>query len=151
MSDQTVSVPPAYAVGVPAAPAMAGYGQYGQAVPAHGPVGKPRGAGAVILLGIVTLGIYSLVWQYKTFKEMKDFSGRGMGGGMALLLAILFAVVNVFAMPAEVGNLYALEGREKPVSGATGLWILLPLVGGIIWLVKTQGALNRYWRSHGAA
>ena len=148
MSDHAVNVPPAYAVGAPAAPAVA---PYGQGVPAHGPVGETRGAGVVILLSIVTLGIYSLVWQYKTFKEMKDYSGRGLGGGVALLLAIVFAVVNVFAMPAEVGNLYAAEGQEKPVSGATGCWVLLPLVGGIIWLVKTQGALNRFWQSHGAA
>ena len=114
------------------------------------PVGKVRGAGMVILLSIVTLGIYGLVWQYKTFREMKAYSARGIGGGLGLVLAIFLGIVNWFVMPAEVGNLYAAEQQPKPVSGLTGFWVLLPLVGGIVWLVKTQGALNRYWRAHGA-
>jgi hypothetical protein len=27
---------------------------------------------------------------------------------------------------------------------------LLPLIGNIVWFVKVQGALNRYWESKGA-
>ena len=53
-------------------------------------------------------------------------------------------------MPSEIGNLYAAEGRTKPVAGATGFWVLLPLVGGFVWLWKVQGHLNQYWVSHGA-
>jgi len=105
----------------------------------------------VILLSIVTLGIYAIYWQYKTFKEMKDYSGAGIGGGIGLVLAIILSIVNVFVMPSEVGGLYESAGQPKPVSGATGFWILLPIVGGIVWVVKTQGALNRYWLSAGAA
>jgi len=112
-----------------------------------GPVGKQRSALAVILLGIVTLGIYTLYWQYATFKEMKDHSGQGVGGVVGLIIAIFVSVVNVFLMPYEVGGLYERAGRPKPVSGVTGLWVLIPLVGAIIWVVKVQGALNRYWAS----
>jgi hypothetical protein len=36
------------------------------------------------------------------------------------------------------------------VSGVTGLWLFLPLVGGLVWFIKTNGALNAYWRQHGA-
>jgi len=42
------------------------------------------------------------------------------------------------------------RGQAKPVSAATGAWIILPLIGSIIWFVKTNGALNDYWRSVGA-
>jgi hypothetical protein len=28
--------------------------------------------------------------------------------------------------------------------------MLLPLIGFIIWVVKVQGALNRFWESKGA-
>jgi len=119
---------------------------------ADGPVGKVRGPWIVILLSLVTIGIYSLFWQYATFKEMKDRSGVGIGGGVALLVAILLGgIVNIFLMPAEVGNLYAAEGKEKPVSGKTGFWVLLPIIGSFIWLFKTQGNLNKYWKSHGAS
>jgi Domain of unknown function (DUF4234) len=124
-----------------------------QPAPAPGgarPLGKPRGWVVVLLLTLVTLGIYGLVWQYKTFQEMQDYSGDGIGGVVGLILAIFLGFVNWFLMPAEVGNLYAGEGQEKPVSGITGLWNLLPLVGTFIWLAKTQNALSRFWEAHGA-
>ncbi|GAB2640648.1 hypothetical protein GCM10027270_31590 [Nocardioides ginkgobilobae] len=48
----------------------------------------------------------------------------------------------------------AVPGPQKePVSGATGLWYfpgMFILVGPIIWFVKTNGALNDYWKSLGA-
>jgi hypothetical protein len=117
---------------------------------AQGEVGKVRSPWVVIILSIITIGIYGLYWQFATFKEMKDYSGRGIGGGLGLLFAILISIVNVFVMPSEVGNLYAADGKEKPISGLTGFWVLIPLVGGIIWVVKIQGRLNEYWVSHGA-
>ena len=46
--------------------------------------------------------------------------------------------------------MYERQGKEKPVSGATGFWNLIPLVGWIIWVVKVQNALNREWRDLGA-
>jgi hypothetical protein len=116
----------------------------------NGIVGKTRSPLTVLLLSIVTIGIYGLFWQYATFKEMKDYSRAGMGGGLGLLFAILLGIVNVFMLPAEVGNLYASEGRAKPVSGPTGFWVFLPIIGGIIWLFKTQGRLNDFWEIHGA-
>ena len=44
-----------------------------------------------------------------------------------------------------------LDGGNSPVRGIYGLWILLPLIGPIIWFVQVQGALNRYWESKGAS
>jgi len=115
-----------------------------------GTAGKIRNPWVVIGLSIITLGIYGLYWQYATFKEMKDYAGKGIGGGLALLFAILLGIVNVFMMPAEVGDLYTTEGRQAPVTGLTGFWILLPFVGGFIWIIKTQGRLNDFWESHAA-
>ncbi len=37
--------------------------------------------------------------------------------------------MNLFLLPAEIGNMYAEEGLEKPVTGVTGFWFLIPLVG----------------------
>ena len=38
-------------------------------------------------------------------------------------------------------------GKPKPMTGLTGLWALVPLIGSIVWVIKVQGALNRYWDS----
>ncbi len=116
-----------------------------------GPLGKIRSPWIVILLSIVTLGIYGLYWQYAMFKEMKEYSGQGIGGVLGLVLAILLSIVNIFVMPSEVGNLYAAEGQARSrYRATTGFWILLPLIGGFIWLFKVQGHLNKFWAAHGA-
>jgi hypothetical protein len=104
---------------------------------------------AVILLSIITIGIYGLYWFYKTFQELKDHTGQGVGGGVGLILAILLGVVDWFLLPHEVSRLYESSGRRSPVAALTGLWNLIPLIGSIIWLVKVQGSLNAYWRSSG--
>jgi Domain of unknown function (DUF4234) len=115
-----------------------------------GPLGQRRGVAFVILISLVTLGIYFLYWTYKTFEEMKQHTGEGLGGVIGLVIALVVGIVNSFVIPSEVGMMYKGDGREAPVSGITGLWGLLPLVGWIIWVVKVQGALNRYWDSKGA-
>ena len=114
------------------------------------PVGKPRRVLVIILLSIVTIGIYGLVWIYKTFEEMKQYSGKGVGGWIGVLLDLVIGVVVPFEMSSEVGKLYNGDGKENPVSGWTGCWILLPIAGGIVWLCKTQWALNRFWEGKGA-
>jgi hypothetical protein len=117
------------------------------------PVGKIRSTGTCVLLTVVTLGFYSWYWYYKTHDEMKQHSGTGLGGGVALILAIFVGIVMPFLTSNEVGGLYERRGQAKPVSAATGLWALLLgwffFVGLIVWFVKTNGALNAYWRSVG--
>ncbi len=144
--------PPAYG-SAPAPVGAAPMATYGAPVGAA-PIGQIRSTGTCILLTVVTLGIYTLYWYYKTHSEMKEHSGTGIGGGVALLLAILVGIVMPFLSSSEVGGLYERRGQAKPVSGVTGLWFLLLgwffLVGAIVWFVKTNSALNDYWRSLGA-
>lgn len=118
--------------------------------PARGPLGKPRGILFVILISIITLGIYHLYWFYKSFDEIKRHTGQGIGGILGLLIAIVFAPIDWFVLPSEIGGMYRGDGREAPMTGWTGLWMFLPIVGWFVWTVKTQGALNRYWESKGA-
>ena len=103
---------------------------------------------SVILLTIITIGIYGLYWQYSVFKELKAYSGEGIGGGLALLFAFLISIVNIFLLPSEIGNMYVRDGQQEPVSGVTGCWIFLPLVGWFIWLVKVQNRMNEFWDGH---
>jgi hypothetical protein len=101
----------------------------------------------------VTLGIYGLVWYYMTHDEMKRHTGDGLGGPLALVLAFFVGIVMPYLTSSEVGKLYERQRQQAPVSGLTGLWYFpgaLILIGPIIWFVKTNGALNDYWRSLGA-
>jgi len=115
------------------------------APPATRPVGKVRSAAAVIIFSIITLGIYFLYWTYQVFRELKEHTNQGIGPIIGLVIAIVINPVNWFVLPSEVGNMYQAAGHSKPVSGATGFWNLIPLIGWIIWIVKVQGALNRVW------
>ncbi len=114
-----------------------------------GAIGQLRKPLTVVLLSIVTLGIYHLWWYYREFEDMKQYSGEGIGGGIGLLLGIFCSIVNWFLLPAEVGNLYAREGKEQPCSAATGFWNLIPFVGTIIWIYKVQNRLNDFWATKG--
>jgi tetrahydromethanopterin S-methyltransferase subunit G len=114
------------------------------------PLGQPRGIFFVIVITIITLGIYHLYWVYKVYEEMKQHTGEGLGGVVGLVIALVIGVVNYFVIPSEIGKMYRVDGSEAPMSGWTGLWIILPILGWFVWIVKVQGALNRYWESKGA-
>jgi hypothetical protein len=118
-----------------------------------GPLGQPRGIGFGILLFIVTLGFYGWYWAYKTHEETKQHTGDGLGGVIGLVIWILISAVSAFVIPSEVGKMYAKDGQEPPVSGWTGLWLFpgaILIIPAIVWFVKVQGALNRYWTAKAA-
>jgi hypothetical protein len=117
----------------------------------RGPIGNTRSVGLAFVWDILTLGIYGYIWTYRTHEEIKRYSGNGIGGVLGLVVYFLISPVTFFVIPSEVRYMYEdLDGQHSPVRGTTGLWFLLLVVGWIVWFVKVQGALNRYWQSKGA-
>jgi hypothetical protein len=115
-----------------------------------GPTGRPRGIGFGILLFIVTLGFYGWYWVYVTMEEMRQHTREGIGGILGLVIWILLSPVMAFVIPSEVGKMYARSGQAPPVTGWTGLWLFpfgVFVIPAIVWFVKVQEALNRYWES----
>lgn len=123
-----------------------------------------------MLWAILTLGIYTLVWTYRTHEEIKSRSGEGVGGVIGLVILLLFPLATFFLIPSEVKTLYAREGETSPVRWVLGLWAAVPLIGTfttaavwptaltsllflfvfvglIIWFAGVQNALNRFWSS----
>jgi Domain of unknown function (DUF4234) len=117
--------------------------------PSAGPVGRQRGVGFGILLFIITLGFYGWYWVYKTQEEMKQRTGDGLGGVLGLVIWILISPVSAFVIPSEVGKMHARDGiKPPPMTGWTGLWLFpgaVLIIPAIVWFVKIQEALNRYW------
>ena len=116
-------------------------------------VGQVRGTGLQMLLFVVTFGIWGYVYFFQAHDEMKRHTGNGIGGVVALLVALVFWMASPFLLSHEVGQLHERAGRRRPVSALTGLWFfpgILLLVGPMIWFALTNRALNDHWRSLGA-
>jgi uncharacterized membrane protein YhaH (DUF805 family) len=109
------------------------------------PVGQQRGIAFAIVLGIVTIGIYTLYWIYKSYSEVRARRGQGVGGIAGILLSLV--IVGIFLLPAYVGRMHREDGRDAPMSGWSGLWALVPYIGSFIWIAQIQIALNRYWQT----
>jgi Domain of unknown function (DUF4234) len=117
-----------------------------------GPLGQPRGVGFGILMLIVTLGFYGWYWSFQTHEEIKQHTGEGVGGVLGLVIWILIGFVSAFLIPSEIGRMHARDGQEPPVNGWTGLWLVpagILIIPAIVWFVKVQGSLNRYWTAKG--
>lgn len=106
-------------------------------------------------LGIITLGIYHLVWWYKVNREMRDYSaamGQPLENDPTLSVLALFPggyiIVPAFwtnwTTPTRVGEVQGMSGSDDRV---------LPLLSMLLWLfvlgtnmVYLQSALNNVWR-----
>jgi hypothetical protein len=107
--------------------------------------------GLNILLAIVTLGVWTWVWTYRTAEDTKTFKGDGIGGVVSLLLAIFINPVVWFTIPYEIEQMYHRDGRQSPVSALWGLWFLLPIIGNFVWYLRVQRVVNEFWLSKGTA
>ena len=112
-------------------------------------LGRRRSVGLVILLSIVTCGVWTFVWSYQNGDELKRWAGDGLGGALYLIITIFVSPVTMFLMAGEVEQLYRREGKEPPITTIWGLWFLLPIIGNIIWYVRIQRSINDYWTAHG--
>ena len=111
------------------------------------PIGKVREPLTVVLLTIVTLGIYGLFWDYRQYQDMKDYRGAGIGGILGLLLAFFCSIINIFLMPSEVAQLQDDAGQPRTISALAGFWVFIPIAGGIIWIYKIQNRVNQVWEA----
>ncbi|MFW3171323.1 DUF4234 domain-containing protein [Geodermatophilus sp. CPCC 206100] len=147
---QLGSGPPAYGAPPPGYSPMPG-APAGYAAPT-GPPGLMRPTGMTMLLFFVTFGIWGFIYYFQVHEEMRRHSGQGLGGVLALVIAIVFGIVSPFLLSHEVGQLYERRGQRPPVSALTALWFfpgVFILVGPFIWFVRTNRALNDYWASLG--
>lgn len=118
--------------------------------PGLGPIGRRRSIALVILLTIVTFGIWTLVWSFQTGNDLKNHTREGLGGPIYLVITLFVSPVTMFLMANEVENMYRAQRRDPPITTLWGLWFLLPIIGNLIWYVRIQRSINDYWASMGA-
>ncbi len=112
------------------------------------PVGKVRSPFVVLILLIVTFGLYGFVYHYSTFEELRNWRGQGWSGMLYLIFQFLLPPVTIavpWLIPAYIGRMYAEDGQTKPITGLSGFWLVLPFLGGIIWLLVCQYRMNEFW------
>ncbi len=121
------------------------------------PLGETRSIGLSILWTVLTLGIYTFFWTYRTYDEQERYRGEGLGGALGLVIYIVCAFIGLVAIAItgvliwrEIEGLYTDDGRGSPHSPLWGLWLLLPIVGPFVWFIPTQRALNEFWQSKSA-
>ena len=117
-----------------------------------GKLGKFRSPGTVLILSIVTLGIYGIIWLGMIWQEMKEYTGKGLSGWALLLMFVpivniyiyIMLLVYYFTIPQNIGLERMKLGMQQGLTAVWGLLILVPL-GGLIWMYFVQKNLNEMW------
>ena len=133
-------------------------------VDAYGARAKFRDVGIVVLLTIVTLGIYAYFWYYRINRELRDF-GRVYNDeklsaerpGLSVLaitlgaLIIVPAIVSYYRTTSRVRQAQRIAQTEL-TSGwvifalyVTGIFFLLPLIAIPAYV---QSGLNSIWQKY---
>ena len=117
---------------------------------------KVRNPVAVVLLSLVTLGIYGIFWYYFVNRELADL-GRAKGTdelgdspGTSVLAITLGALVIVPAVISIINTFKRIQAAQRlsgvePLNGWIGL--ILALVLGPVLYAYEQSGLNSVWES----
>ena len=116
------------------------------------PLGEERGIALMIILTLLTCGIWAFVVQYKIGDELDRHQGRNqINAGLDLLLILLtcglWAIYVMYKYPRVLEEITIEEGM--PVVDISLLCILLSVLGlHIVALAILQNELNRHWQAH---
>jgi hypothetical protein len=114
-------------------------------------IGERREPAIVLLLSIVTCGIYYFYWLYCVSGEIQEFLQEpDTSPGLEVLLSILTMGLYVIYWDYKTGQKIArMQGRVGlPVTDNAILYLVLNLVGfGFVNALIEQGHLNEVWNA----
>ena len=101
---------------------------------------KQRGIGMMILLSIITLGIYTIYWQCSFQGQLKEKTGEGFGPiGHFLMCIVTFGIYSIYWSYAAGKRLAKLNAGDNSI-----LYLVLTLVGfGWINMFLMQNEANK--------
>jgi len=97
----------------------------------------------VIVLTLVTCGIYGIIWNFKVAKELNDFTGREVIPMWVPIVSYFFGPVMFYFADAaitEIAREKGFEWKSKLV-----MWVLTwfcLMVGQFIYMFQVQTQLN---------
>ena len=111
--------------------------------------GAVRSPIAVILLSLVTCGIYEIYWLFKVSGEINNAAGEER------INAPLFFLLGLLCFPLIFVGMYKIDNEIFDLRSKVGLpanknfilWLVLCFVGigSIIFLYQVQTQLNELW------
>jgi len=101
---------------------------------------KKRSIGIMILLCLVTCGIYAIYWQCSFQNQLKQKTGKGFGGvGHFFMCIITFGIYSIYWQYAASKRVNMLGGNDNAV-----LYLILALFGlGFINMFLLQNDANK--------
>lgn len=129
------STPPPYGQQPPySPPPQQNYGAYGAAAPGlTGFVGQVRSPGMVILLTIITCGIYGIVWMYSVAQEINMVLGDQEATKPSYAIWGILCFVMSFILMSQIDAAMVEIDRRRGIPSESKflLWVLLSLLAGI--------------------
>lgn len=119
-------------------------------------IGKIREPVTVIILTVVTCGIYGLYWFYTMMQDMNGALGEER------IQSTLFLVLSIVCAPVIWYVMYQLDKGTMEACAKEGveykenfiLWLLLSFVLGVgtfVCIYQLQSAYNKIWEKRGNA
>lgn len=106
---------------------------------------KPKSPGMVLLLNVITCGIYSYFWMYSTTEDLKYLSNRyDVPSGITVILLTLvtcglYEIYWYYKIGSVIQGIYHQNNLVSPVSGSK--YMILFLVGFILSFCFGIGAI----------
>lgn len=115
--------------------------------------GQVRSVAMVVLLGIITCGIYSFYWIYATSKEVAVASGEKDNAGMELLLCLVTCGIYMLYWYYKYSQKTVALGEQENAGVDQNLPILALILAvftvGIVAAAIMQANLNKVWGDNG--
>lgn len=105
---------------------------------------KQRSVATVIILSIVTCGIYMLYWSYVTINALDAEGGASnMSAGLQFVLMFFYVGMILFGINADA-NINAIKAKKGiPTADNKVAWILLGLFIPIVLVGLVQSEINK--------
>lgn len=104
---------------------------------------KQQSPATLILLSIITCGIYYIIWGFRITKELNGFAGREIVPGWVPVVGIFIAPVEMYFFNSAFEELSSEKGFAY--SSKFVLWLVTLFCFGIghyIYMGQTQAQMN---------